>query len=355
LPQLPELLWNLQIWLALAGATGIPLLVLAHFLPRGRPFLPVQRCRAAPWTVVEVGLAFVVYLCWPLVLLVCKETLRLGGFFTWLYGPGFAGNSSAAQREVLWTAVLTCPFQVLALVNLVRSMSGAHLYQLGLTGSRLKQNLVVGWLGWLIVTPPVLALHVAVLWIYTAWLHVRPEEHALIKLAQDHLLAVEWVLVLLSAIVVAPIQEELLFRGIMQPWLLGRSRRSDAVMAIAFGCAILFRSDKLKEAFHAGSVETFLHELTPAGFVLLLIPCYLGSARLFRRWFPPRVTRAFFATSLLFAMFHASVWPTPVPLFFLALALSYLSYRTQSLVPAVLLHALFNAVASIDLVLTQSR
>jgi membrane protease YdiL (CAAX protease family) len=54
---------------------------------------------------------------------------------------------------------------------------------------------------------------------------------------------------------------------------------------------------------------------------------------------------------LLFASFHAQVWPSPIPLFFLGLGLGWLSYRTQSLIGPIVAHALFNAVACIVLAL----
>jgi membrane protease YdiL (CAAX protease family) len=61
---------------------------------------------------------------------------------------------------------------------------------------------------------------------------------------------------------------------------------------------------------------------------------------------PTREAQALYATALLFAAFHASVWPTPVPLFVLGLGLGWLAWRTQSLTGPFFVHALFNAVAS---------
>ena len=45
-----------------------------------------------------------------------------------------------------------------------------------------------------------------------------------------------------------------------------------------------------------------------------------------------------------FGLIHSS-WPDPVPLLLLGLVLGWLTQRTQNLVPAMVLHALFNAVA----------
>jgi membrane protease YdiL (CAAX protease family) len=58
---------------------------------------------------------------------------------------------------------------------------------------------------------------------------------------------------------------------------------------------------------------------------------------------------AIYGTALLFASAHSFAWPTPVSLFVLALALGYLAYRTQSLVGPMLLHALFNGVSVVIL------
>ena len=52
-----------------------------------------------------------------------------------------------------------------------------------------------------------------------------------------------------------------------------------------------------------------------------------------------------FATAVLFAWVHVSVWPSPVPLVWLALGLGWLAWRGHSLAGAIVLHAVFNAVA----------
>ena len=49
----------------------------------------------------------------------------------------------------------------------------------------------------------------------------------------------------------------------------------------------------------------------------------------------------------LFAAVHSGVWPTPVPLFFLGMGLGYLVARSGSIVPAVVVHGLFNFVSAV--------
>jgi membrane protease YdiL (CAAX protease family) len=60
-----------------------------------------------------------------------------------------------------------------------------------------------------------------------------------------------------------------------------------------------------------------------------------------------RRVRAVYATAALFAMMHASVWPNPVPLFLLALALGWLAVRTNGILVPAIVHGLFNAVSGV--------
>ena len=56
------------------------------------------------------------------------------------------------------------------------------------------------------------------------------------------------------------------------------------------------------------------------------------------------------ATALLFACVHGA-WPSPVPLFFLALGLGLLAEKTDSLVGPMTAHCLFNGVACVQMFL----
>jgi membrane protease YdiL (CAAX protease family) len=58
-----------------------------------------------------------------------------------------------------------------------------------------------------------------------------------------------------------------------------------------------------------------------------------------------RAPAALFATAVLFGWFHARVWPSPVALTILALALGWLRWRLRGLAAPVALHAAFNGVA----------
>jgi membrane protease YdiL (CAAX protease family) len=106
-----------------------------------------------------------------------------------------------------------------------------------------------------------------------------------------------------------------------------------------------------------GTVEVldrpWLERLAPALFVLLMFLGYLALPLLLRWGLRDlNAARAVYATALFFGMMHADVWPSPVPLFVLALGLGWLAFRTQNLVAPIVTHGLFNAVACVELFLT---
>ncbi len=76
-------------------------------------------------------------------------------------------------------------------------------------------------------------------------------------------------------------------------------------------------------------------------------------ARYTRRVEEPRVNArlAIYGNALLFAAFHSSVWPSPIPLFLLGLGLAWLAWRTRGVVASMTTHALFNATACLVLFL----
>src|SRR5205085_10651605 len=93
---------------------------------------------------------------------------------------------------------------------LLRTASVTRPYQLGLITHRFTANVILGYVAFLITVPAAYLLYALVL----VWVH--PEAHPLEKLATGQATTVEMVLIVLEAVVAAPIWEELLFRGIVQ-------------------------------------------------------------------------------------------------------------------------------------------
>jgi membrane protease YdiL (CAAX protease family) len=302
----------------MAAAAGLPVAWLWWRLPAG-PLFPPQRRRAIPWSGIEVTLAFLgVVLAQALVHSALPE-LRTD----WKDLP--------EGLRTLWESLLTFPGTLAVAFLVPRRMSGACPYQMGLTTHAWRRHLVTGYLTWLLVALPVWLLHLACVWAYREHTGTAPPHHVLMEVIKAHPRIGVIVLVVLSAVVTAPVAEEFLFRGLLQPFLC-RSRWGPYVVATA--------------ALALATQVWNVHGWGPAVFVALVSAALPFVEWLAWRALPaPGVIPAIYATSLLFAIMHAPVWPTPVPLFVLSLGLGFLAYRTQSLVGPVLVHALFNAIS----------
>jgi membrane protease YdiL (CAAX protease family) len=276
-------------------------------------------------------------------------------------------------RENLWAAVVAFPFQI-ATIIVILVAGGARLADMALTTRYFGRNLLLAILGWFLLAPSVLFLNLLVNLVYRVLFHLREEEHPMMRLMLSGPSTVELVLIAVTAIVAAPILEELLFRGVLQPWFAGRRDRGLFALVAALGMAAVQRWPKLHASWAAEGRVAALQEATAIGFVLAMIPGYFLARQIGRVLFVSGMREAYrttlaesigvsapqirspeqgamdqagaiYATSLLFASAHSFAWPTPISLFVLALGLGLLVYRTQSIVGSITLHALFNSIS----------
>ncbi len=128
--------------------------------------------------------------------------------------------------------------------------------------------------------------------------------HPLVLLLGEHFTFGTVSLAVVTATVLAPLTEELLFRGVLQGSLERLTETED------------------------GLETDWCAKPGPARKAL------------------PNVL-----TSFLFASLHAAQWPAPIPLFLLSLVLGRLRRQTGSLWAPIALHAGFNAISTVLLVL----
>jgi membrane protease YdiL (CAAX protease family) len=326
-----------------------------------------------PWSALELLITLFLVFLWPGAV---YQLLHTGGFYRRLHGDEMASMAFADPAEQerqrlaldvlggaaagdgalpvlrhwafyrlnLWAMVFAFPFQVATILLVLHRASGTRLAQLGLTTRALGRNLLAGALGALVLTPAVLGLNYFVNQLYLSSGAGVPQEHPLTLVARQSLVPVEWVLVFLTGMVTAPVLEELMFRGMLQPWFASRPWGGHAAMGASFALALLNCGDRARAAWQYG-FGPFLQQAAPAVFVLALVPFYLA---IWRRSRTP-AWPAIFGTALLFASVHASVWPTPVALFFLALGLGGLAWYTRSLAGPIVLHSLFNSYSCVML------
>ncbi|MFO0877963.1 MAG: CPBP family glutamic-type intramembrane protease [Gemmataceae bacterium] len=299
---------------------------------------------AVRWGGGEVGLALLMSYLGPAI----ASTLLTGiGWFRWYYGEALdealtAGGDAgylASARMSLWSAALGILLQVAWLVTHLAVVLGVPLEELGLTTRRLGRNLVGGLVFALVFAPGAYGLQALAVLAMRYGLGVEEQAHIFTQLGKEGLWPAEWVVLVCMAVVLAPIWEELVYRGVVQPWVMDRQPKGGWIaLGLAFLLALAGRLEYLQAGFEKGSAALGI-ELIPFLALLACVGVYLGLER--RR---PDMA-GLFATAVLFAWIHARVWPSPVSLLWLALGLGWLRWKSGSLVGSIVLHAVFNAVA----------
>lgn len=228
----------------------------------GRPIVPWRPHADVPWQGIDVAV-------------VC------GAYVVAAALVGSMLPSAPSLVDVL-TANLVALGCTMAFAVAHLRLRGADLESLGGDLSAWRADVAIGVGGLALVVAPLLGLA-------TLLDRIVPYEHPLVDLLLTDRSPLTMAVVIVSAVVAAPIAEEFFFRRILQGWLEAR-----------------------------------------------LPPARRGGAVL--------------VSATLFALAHVGQGLAPVPLFFLGLVLGWIALTTGSVVGCVLLHALFNAV-SVALVL----
>ena len=339
---------------------------------------------AVPWGGAEIlGLFALLELFWPAVAI---ELLQSVHFFGWFYGPTFPdllkesadpnAQVIARVRVGIWVRTVALPFMAVTGPLLLALCSGTRLYQLGLHTHRLGCNLLTGFLAWLMFTPFLTQLWLTLVWVLARLGQTEAEEHPLTKLGQHSPGLSDRLLLVFTAVVAAPFTEEILFRGALLPWLnvrrpprpgddalppalaafRQRSFRQGVIVVLAVIWALLGRSSQLAAAWHAGNRAALLAEMAPVLFIgnaILGFAAFRYLARRGERAGKQRSGGSGLCLRPAVRRVHSTVWPSPIPLLLLGFVLGYLTYRTQSLIPSLVVHALFNGIACVLLFFPQ--
>jgi membrane protease YdiL (CAAX protease family) len=194
--------------------------------------------------------------------------------------------------------------------------------------------LALGAVAWLPMMLATSAVHLLTLWVKQQ-IGGTIDVHPLAKLRPE-LDGFGGVLFGLAVCVMTPWYEEFFFRGQMLPWA-ERARHRPWILVAWSLVFILATLNPLATADYR------------ALLFAVLLALLLGVCQLLPKRHPKRTILAVVSTSAIFAAVHSSVWPNPIPLFVLALGLGYLTARTGSIVPAVVVHGLFNGASFVYL------
>jgi membrane protease YdiL (CAAX protease family) len=208
---------------------------------------------------------------------------------------GGVGEFKIDLRPADYAFVATVPGIIAAVVVFLtlKTFSRDVRPRLGLGARLLPSGIARGVGATLLVVPPVLVVSVLTEVLYKKLQYQHPSEHELLGAMKASAPAVRWMLVA-GAVLVAPVAEELLFRGLFQTllvWAFNNIARAKAAPAT---------------------------------------PGRLAAGR----WL------AILVTAAVFASIHA--WWSAPPIFALAIGLGFAFERTGSLWVNMTMHALFN-------------
>jgi hypothetical protein len=333
--------WTEAAQMATAGLlvamVAVPVGLLARALrPQGEPLLPRWKPWRVPWNGIEVLVAFFVVARFLPTLLFL--TLDRAGYYHAIYGADFppidAKDEEANTLRLLWASAFALPPQLLLLWAAIRARYPNWAPALIGRGS-FAGKVWLAVVAWLVLAPVVLIFNGAVNEVSKAF-GTPPEAHPLTKLVNRP--ALDQALFIVEACIGAPMREEMLVRGLLLAWCVGRigsagvapisAARPWFVMAVAVMIAVT-NGNRAAIAFAASLA---------VGLGLLWRFKHTGARR----------ARAVYATAAFFALLHPT-WPNPVPLFVLGLGLGWLAVRTNGVLVPVLVHGLFNTVSAVSL------
>ena len=171
-------------------------------------------------------------------------------------------------------------FSCLLVLGLLGWKWPERLKSLGLTvkglGANLGWGLVLAVAVWpvatLVLVP--LSLHAVEFLCHWMWdLSYTAEAHTLLREMSDNNTTGHLLLVIILAAVVAPLTEEILFRGLLQSWLAGMFRSRWIAIAASAGIFSLFHL-AARENAAVGEISLARVETIPALFVLGLVLGY---------------------------------------------------------------------------------
>ena len=333
---MPADLWTESARMAGCGlavaACALPLALLARIIARrnGESFVPKPRRWPVPWTGLELLILFPFTAAAPMALV--DPILAASGFYQAVYGPD-APESAWSPMRPLWAAVFFVPIWIGFLLLLRQTLYPEWSPTRG--GGAVYTRTALGVAGWFLIHPVVWLVHFAVT-IAFFQLNWTADSHPLEKLFREGRPELDRVLLLIQAGIATPLLEELLFRGLLLPWILGKQYRAGLTMGIATVVAVALSVERTMDG-------AFSLRIGPIVFALILLAGWaILHHKLHRK---QRTISAVYASAALFAIVHSAVWPTPIPLFVLGLGLGWLAVRTRGILAPTVVHGLFNAVS----------
>ncbi|WP_254053388.1 CPBP family intramembrane glutamic endopeptidase [Singulisphaera sp. GP187] len=339
--------WSWLIWRVRSGQTIVPQILEPKTVPWG---LGSVMLVVLTWLAINLGLITVYMLVTASGAPAAAPAVAKAGKAVAKAGKAVAKAGKAVAPAVERTLGFTEQMVVTSLINgallltlplVLRFTSGARLADLGIERRRLGEQFLVGTVAFFVVSPFVYALNGLAILVW------KPESHPLEKMIRNESSMGIAELAVLSAVLLAPAAEELIFRGVIQRWL---SKLFNPRPVEEVGLEELAEP---REAPRLSEAETQLElAATPAhasvtGFDENPFSAPSSPVGSFARTSRRMPMQPIVLTSTLFALVHFPQWPAPLAIFFLSLGLGFVFERSGSLIAAMVMHALFNGLGTL--------
>jgi membrane protease YdiL (CAAX protease family) len=258
-----------------------------------------------------------------------------------LQGPGPEAPPEQSLAELMFQFAVSNGLLLVLVPVFVRFTSGAGLADLGLHRQEWPRQMGMGVRAALLMTPPVCAIQFLAVRIW------RSQAHPVELMVLENLTPGVAILAVLSTMVLAPLIEELLFRGILQRWLgrfvEDRPLPSKTIPENGWPATQEPENESfLWDSEYAPPKSTPIdpgNEVLVSGHQSVEQPSSHSS------------NLPILLTSIFFAAMHFPQWPAPIALLFVSMALGTVYQRTGSLLASITMHATFNGINTMLLLL----
>jgi membrane protease YdiL (CAAX protease family) len=308
-----------QLLLALIFAGG--LLVWARILSKFRqrePILLRQWQQPVPWEGIDVLFIIAAFVAAQFVCL--WFAVRTFG----LHWPIDASHRDPQVDLAILSGNLAANIEIFLIgLCILRLRAGATLPEIGLDLRYFSEDVYTGLAAFLAAAPIVYGVQLILVEVVGI-----KYEHPLIDAVKEAPSALMLTVATVSAVVVAPVVEEFLFRVVLQGWLEKMELR-------------LVNQPPPTEP----AAEPIVYLDHPGIPIYTDVPPVPADARgLFGL---PLGAIPILLSSTLFALVHWGQGAAPIPLFVLALVLGYVYQRTHRLIPSMTVHMALNGVSMI--------
>jgi membrane protease YdiL (CAAX protease family) len=303
------------------------------------PRLPLIACSSrqlVPWSAIDLlTLLGVFVLCF----MIAAQAADI--HFDELYGQIGLFRLELSHEELLIAANTFASLAILAIgLSLIAFRTGAGPCDFGWSMGNFVGDLKTGLVAFVMLAPPVYAVQGL---LVTFW---QESKHPLVEMFKEQPSISFFAIVFVSAAIVAPLFEEMVFRVLLQGYL----EKIFAQSSVTRHPAATSQLQPAETNNSGPNIEISLPpdnnpyatpntDSCPALQVesaqVSEVPKRCSSTS----WLPILISSA------IFAALHYSHGPDWIPLFFLALGLGYLYQRTHRLLPSLVVHSLLNTLS----------